>query len=104
MEKKRILAAITCVAAVIPGFAVEAQEARARAEMLDLIQREKFDVVLPGVMRDNGVDMWIHVIRDGDPDALALDLRGTAEAPTSPTVCTAFISANFSRHSSQSAT
>ena len=78
MEKKRILAAITCVAAVIPGFAVEAQEARARAEMLDLIQREKFDVVLPGVMRDNGVDMWIHVIRDGDPDALALDLGGTA--------------------------
>jgi len=27
-------------------------------------------------MRDNGVDMWIHVIRDGDPDALALDLGG----------------------------
>ena len=25
-------------------------------------------------MRDNGVDMWMHVIRDGNPDPLALDL------------------------------
>ena len=78
MEKKRILALFACLAAVIPGIEADAQEARARAEMLDLIQREKFDVVLPGAMRDNGVDMWIHVIRDGDPDALALDLGGTA--------------------------
>ena len=71
MEKKRILVALTCLAAVVPGFETDAQEARARAEMLDLIQREKFDVVLPGAMRDNGVDMWIHVIRDGAPAALA---------------------------------
>ena len=35
-------------------------------------------MVLPGVMRDNGIDMWIHVIRDGNPDTLALDLGGTA--------------------------
>ncbi len=78
MEKKRILVLLACLAAVIPAIEADAQEARARAEMLDLIQREKFDVVLPGAMRDNGIDMWIHVIRDGDPDALALDLGGTA--------------------------
>ncbi len=78
MEKKRILVLLACLAAVISAIEADAQEARARAEMLDLIQREKFDVVLPGAMRDNGIDMWIHVIRDGDPDALALDLGGTA--------------------------
>ena len=76
--KQQILAILASLVAIIPGIQADAQEARARAEMLDLIQREKFDVVLPGVMRDNGIDMWIHVIRDGNPDALALDLGGTA--------------------------
>ena len=76
--KQQILAILASLVAIIPGIQADAQEARARAEMLDLIQREKFDVVLPGVMRDNGIDMWVHVIRDGNPDALALDLGGTA--------------------------
>ena len=76
--KQKILAILASLVAIIPGIQADAQEARARAEMLDLIQREKFDVVLPGVMRDNAIDMWIHVIRDGNPDALALDLGGTA--------------------------
>lgn len=35
----------------------------ATAEMLDHIRREKFDLVLPGIMRSHGVDLWIHVIR-----------------------------------------
>jgi Xaa-Pro dipeptidase len=47
---------------------------RARWERLELIRREKFDVVLPMAMRDNGVDMWIHAMKVGNPDALALDL------------------------------
>ncbi|SUZ90158.1 uncharacterized protein METZ01_LOCUS43012, partial [marine metagenome] len=49
--KKQILAILASLVAIIPGIQADAQEARARAEMLDLIQREKFDVVLPGVMR-----------------------------------------------------
>jgi len=32
----------------------------------NLIRRDKFDFVLPQVMRDNKIDMWIHVIRDWD--------------------------------------
>ncbi len=75
MVRKGMLVAIACLAAALD---LAAQEARARAELLDLIQREKFDTVLPGAMRDNGIDMWIHVIRDGDPDALSLDMGGTA--------------------------
>jgi Xaa-Pro aminopeptidase len=51
-------------------------EARARWEMLNLIRREKFDIILPKAMQENQVDMWIHVMREGNPDPLALDLGG----------------------------
>ena len=78
MRNKAGLVVLACLFATFGGLDAGAQEARARAELLDLIQREKFAIVLPGAMRDNGIDMWIHVIRDGDPDALALDLGGTA--------------------------
>ena len=40
-------------------------------EVLRLIRREKLDLILPGAMRDNNVDMWIHVTRHGDPDPMA---------------------------------
>ena len=40
-------------------------------EALRLMRNDKLDLILPGAMRDNDVDMWIHVTRDGDPDPLA---------------------------------
>ncbi len=33
------------------------------SEVLRLIRNEKLDLILPGAMRDNNVDMWIHVTR-----------------------------------------
>ncbi len=33
------------------------------AEILRLIRSEKLNLILPGAMRDNNVDMWIHVTR-----------------------------------------
>ncbi len=47
--------------------------AKTRAETLHLLRREKLNLVLPGAMRDNGVDMWIHVIRAGNPDPLEVN-------------------------------
>ena len=44
--------------------------------MLHQIRKDKFDHVLPRAMRDNGVDMWIHVIRDRNPDGMARELGG----------------------------
>ena len=41
-------------------------EAKRRWEQLALIRREKFDHVLPEVMRENGVDMWITMIREAN--------------------------------------
>ena len=36
--------------------------------VLQLIRKEKIKHVLPLAMRNNNVDMWIHVTRAGDPD------------------------------------
>ncbi len=37
-------------------------------EALRLMRNDKLDLILPGAMRDNNVDMWIHVSREGwDP-------------------------------------
>jgi hypothetical protein len=44
--------------------------------MLNLIRSEKFDIILPIVMRANDIDMWIHVMREGNPDPLSIDLGG----------------------------
>jgi len=48
-------------------------------EVNNQIRREKFDKVLPQVMRKNKVDMWIHVMREGLPDPFgAEDLGSTS--------------------------
>jgi len=77
MGIKRIFLALLGTVCLLGGTVVQAQEAKARFEMLNLIRKEKFDKILPGAMRDNHVDMWIHVIRRGDPDAFALDFGAT---------------------------
>ncbi|MHA1419158.1 MAG: M24 family metallopeptidase [Candidatus Heimdallarchaeaceae archaeon] len=51
-------------------------KARGQWETLDLIRKEKFNSILPIAMRENNVDMWIHSMREGNPDPLTLDLGG----------------------------
>lgn len=76
MKRKLILLMFVLLIFILQGLSVFAQEARSRFEVLNLIRKDKFDLVLLQVMRDNDVDMWIHVIRRGDPDLLELDLGG----------------------------
>ncbi len=52
--------------------------ARTGGEVLRLIRNEKLDLILPGVMRDNNVDMWIHVTRSGDPDPMVENFGSTS--------------------------
>ncbi len=52
--------------------------AKTGSEVLRLIRNEKLDLILPGAMRDNNVDMWIHVTRGGDPDPLAENFGSTS--------------------------
>ena len=52
--------------------------AKTGSEVLRLIRNEKLDLILPGAMRDNNVDMWIHVTRNGDPDPMAYEFGSTS--------------------------
>ena len=59
--------------------AARAQEEGDLREWNHRIRREKFDMVLPAVMRKNDVDMWIHVMRESIPDPFgAEDLGSTS--------------------------
>ena len=73
---KKVLLVCISLATMVGICNAQAVSAKAGAEFLHLIRKEKFDLILPGAMRDNDVDMWIHVIRRGNPDALDLDFGG----------------------------
>lgn len=62
-----------------PGPDADAQKSKQLYEIMRLIRHEKLDLILPGAMRDNNVDMWIHVVQSGNRDPLALDLGGWFE-------------------------
>ncbi|UCE43209.1 MAG: M24 family metallopeptidase [Candidatus Aminicenantes bacterium] len=61
---------------VLQSVTVEAQEARRRWEIMNQIRRDKFDIVLPRVMKENKIDMWITVMREGNYGPLYYDLGG----------------------------
>ncbi len=55
----------------------QVQEAEVLREWNHRIRREKFDLVLPDVMRKNNVDMWIHVMRETIPDPFGAEELGS---------------------------
>ena len=57
-----------------PGEPGTSQEARRRWEVMAQIRRDKFDYILPEAMRENAIDMWITVMREGLHDPLYEDL------------------------------
>lgn len=79
MSKKGVLTVFFILIILLSAFNAYAQKSKQRYEMLRLIRHEKFDLILPGAMRDNNVDMWIHVVESGKKDPLALDLGGWFE-------------------------
>ncbi len=68
----KILAALTFVM-LVTEVVYAAGEAQRRWERMNQIRQEKFDLVLPEVMRENKVDMWITVSREGHDDPLTED-------------------------------
>ena len=57
----------------IPQPQIHAQEARDRWERMNQIRRDKFDQILPEVMRENAIDMWITMIREANYKTLHPD-------------------------------
>ena len=77
MSKKRVLSVFFTLFILVLGIDAFAQTSKQAYEILRLIRHEKFDLIMPGAMRDNNVDMWMHVVRQGFPDPLDLDFGGS---------------------------
>ncbi len=67
-----------CMLAILllPALPVDtgAQDARRRWERMCQIRKDKFDLILPEVMRENGIKMWITTVREGDYGPLYDDM------------------------------
>lgn len=82
MSKVRIFLIFFCLLFLVQGFYSQTKKSEAMVgisrayysmfdahnpyatkDMLDHIRRERFDLILPRVMREKKIDMWIHVIR-----------------------------------------
>ena len=79
MTNKQVLPLIWVFIFVVFILDSFAQSSKQAYETMRLIRREKMDLILPGAMRDNNVDMWIHVVQSANKDPLALDLGGWFE-------------------------
>ena len=69
-----LLLCITAILSSLPGLSLAAGEAQQRWRLMNQIRQEKFDLILPEVMRENNVSMWITVNREGYEDPLTPDL------------------------------
>ncbi|MFQ6003789.1 MAG: hypothetical protein ACE5KJ_08585 [Candidatus Zixiibacteriota bacterium] len=67
MGKVRIFLISLALLILGQGLFLLSQEVEADAYLMKLIRQEKFRVILPQVMRDNKVDMWIYVKKGEDP-------------------------------------
>jgi Xaa-Pro aminopeptidase len=59
---------------VLTADPLQAQEARRRWEQMCQIRKDKFDYLLPEAMRENGIDMWLVMMKEGHYDPLYDDL------------------------------
>ena len=75
MKSLSIALAVTALGLLLPAQQPgEAQEAKARWDRLCQIRQDKFDLILPEAMRENDIDMWLVVQREGNYDPLYEDL------------------------------
>lgn len=72
----RLSSALLVATLAIGVATADAQEARRRFETMRRIRLDKFELVLPQAMRDNGIDMWIVAMTQNHPDPLWEDLGG----------------------------
>ena len=73
MRIQRILFLWLFVFVFLTGLHAQKREAGDTPELMNEIRRDKFDIYLPKVLRENKIDMWIHVIRPWTTDPLAYE-------------------------------
>jgi len=70
MIKRRIFIAFICIVFLVQALHGQKREPGDTVELMNEIRRDKFNIYLPQVMRENKIDMWIHVIRPWATDPL----------------------------------
>ncbi len=90
MKKPRTLKSVVLLVAILlTSAAILAQQSKLPSqeelenmemeEWKNQIRREKFDIILPKIMENRKIDMWIHVMRDAVSDPfIAKDLGSTS--------------------------
>ncbi|MCZ6673220.1 MAG: hypothetical protein O7C75_09805, partial [Verrucomicrobia bacterium] len=81
MNKARIFLTFFCILILTQGlhaqdfgrFNERIQMDEEVAKMINQILLDKFDIILPQIMREREIDMWIHVVREGDLDPLGFN-------------------------------
>jgi len=73
---RTLLTFISLLIILLIGFDAQAQEAKARWEMQNLVIKEKLAIILPKAMQENNIDMWIIVNKYGRSDPLTAILGG----------------------------
>ena len=56
------------------GFHAQTKEEDKLKELMNQIRRDKYDLILPQIMREHNIDMWIQILREGNPDPLKPNL------------------------------
>lgn len=82
MGRMKTVLTIVCMLILVRGGHAQQQETvnsdvilpDDSAELENRIRHKKFDKILPRVMRDNNIDMWIHIMRPWTPDPLRFEL------------------------------
>lgn len=65
---------VLCTCFILSLHSLYAQEAYRRWRIMNEIRNDKFDLVLPQVMRENNIDMWIITNKEGNFDPLYPDM------------------------------
>lgn len=73
-RKTTLIKAFSLLFILIISADAFSQEAMRRWRKMNQIRNDKFDLVLPEVMRENGIDMWIIMNREGNFDPLYPDM------------------------------
>jgi len=74
MNKVKIFLSFFCLFFLVHGLQAQKREPEDTVKLLNQVRRDKFDLILPQIMRENNIDMWIHVLREGNPDPLSSNL------------------------------
>lgn len=74
MKTAKLVLAVGCILILTWGSQAKPRDDEAVKELMNQIRREKFDRILPQIMREQKIDMWIQVLREGNYDPLASNL------------------------------